>query len=334
MIRVIKTHSEMKYIGALIVAIIIWQLSTSPDSWKEMLFVGQAIFVEFFLIFVLQVLAGDVRHRIVELRRLCSNMHAVNTRLIRDIVTLKGLLNKPREKHPEKYFEKSNRIVMQTIKNKLLAKHRGKMISQRNKGHRVKPYETKSVNKQCGPIYSEIPEQQYIAMAAAVPTPTVQQEQIATASLNVGSQNCKLGEKPKKSEKSKKAKHDIPGAQKQAIKKWSIGVKERQYFGTRRICKGKVVYERMCLICSNLMRQQGHPIYSKICDTCKPVHGRHLTHYKRLTKFDDLIEFYCGCTECFKVDNPPCLEKYCELCTIPKFTRKVDDELQPLLEEE
>ena len=95
MISVIKTHSEMKYIGALISAIIIWQLSTSPDSWKEILFVGQAIFVEFFLIFVLQVLAGDVRHRIVELRRLCSNMHAVNTRLIRDIVTLKGLIKKP-----------------------------------------------------------------------------------------------------------------------------------------------------------------------------------------------------------------------------------------------
>ena len=95
MIRVIKTHSEMKYIGALILAIMIWQLSTSPDSWKEILFVGQAIFVEFFLIFVLQVLAGDVRHRIVELRRLCSNMHAVNTRLIRDIVTLKGLIKKP-----------------------------------------------------------------------------------------------------------------------------------------------------------------------------------------------------------------------------------------------
>ena len=55
---------------------------------------------------------------------------------------------------------------MQTIKNKLPAKHQGKMISQRNKGHRVKPYETKSVNKQCGPIYSEIPEQQYIAMTA------------------------------------------------------------------------------------------------------------------------------------------------------------------------
>ena len=173
--------------------------------------------------------------------------------------------------------------------------------------------------------------------AATGPTqtvPFVKQEQVATASMKVGSQGCKLGEKGKISEQPRKAKQYISGAQKQAIKNVSIGVKERQYFGTRRICKGKVVYERMCLICSNLMRQPGHPIYSKICDTCKPVHRQHIMHYKRLTIFDDLIKFYCGCTECFKVDNPPCLEKYCELCTIPKFTRKVDDELRPLLDDE
>ena len=122
MISVFKTHLEIKYIRAIILAIMIVQLSANPNLWKEILFLGQAVVVEIFLIFLL---------------------HAVNTRLIRDFVALKGLLRKPQEKRPEKCFERSNRIVMEALKNKTPARHRGKMVSQRNRGNRMKPYEVK-----------------------------------------------------------------------------------------------------------------------------------------------------------------------------------------------
>ena len=62
-------------------------------------------------------------------------------RLIKDVVSLKGLMRKKQEKLPESCFERSNRIVMEALKTKTPAKRNGKMISQRNKRNRIKPYE-------------------------------------------------------------------------------------------------------------------------------------------------------------------------------------------------
>ena len=107
-------------------------------------------------------------------------------------------------------------------------------------------------------------------------------------------------------------------------------VKEQQYFCTRKIINGRNVYERLCLNCSGVMEQKGHPIFSKICQSCKPIRGRDITHYKRLSKFDNLIEYYCGCAMCFISEDPPCLQEYCQLCTVPRLTRKLNKERAPV----
>ena len=107
-------------------------------------------------------------------------------------------------------------------------------------------------------------------------------------------------------------------------------VKEQQYFCTRKVVNGRNVYERLCLNCSGVMEQKGHPIFSKICQSCKPIRGRDITHYKRLSKFDNLIEYYCGCAMCFISEDPPCLQEYCQLCTVPRLTRKLNKERAPV----
>ena len=191
------------------------------------------------------------------------------------------------------------------------------------------------MNMMSVPVSAEMQSQQYVDMstnaALAQSNQGVQRAKCNAASVRADSPECNLGENDKISGKNRKSKQSMSGVRKQAIEQLSMGIREQQYFCTRKMIKGKVVYERVCLNCGELMRQPGHPIYSKICDKCKPVHGQNITHYKRLTKLNNVIEFYCGCEKCFSEDNPPCLEQYCELCTVPKFTKKVDDELRPML---
>ena len=86
-------------------SITILQLVTNTAVWKEILFVAQVVFVEIFLMLSFQVLSVDLDKRILELKRLCNLTHAANMRLIKDVVSLKGLIRglmrKTQETHPE-----------------------------------------------------------------------------------------------------------------------------------------------------------------------------------------------------------------------------------------
>ena len=94
------------------------QIVTTTAVWKEILFVAQVIVVEIFLTLSFQVLSEDLKKRILELKRLCNLTHAANMRLIKDVVSLKGLMRKKQEKLPESCFERSNIIVMEALKTK------------------------------------------------------------------------------------------------------------------------------------------------------------------------------------------------------------------------
>ena len=338
MIRGLRNNQELKYIGALVMSITILQLVTNTAVWKEILFLAQVIFVEIFLMLSFQVLSVDLDKRILELKRLCNLTHAANMRLIKDVVSLKGLIRglmrKPQETHPESRFDKTSRVVMEALTSKTPAKRNRKMVSQRNKRNRMKPYVTRNVNSISEPVQAKIQDPNYMDMAAGAARAQPHRE----VQLVRGHSPTRIAELPKNKQEKRdfgvKAKNNtqrLDSEQKQAVENY---FREQQYFCTRKKVKGQSVYERLCLNCSAVMKQVGYPIYSKICQKCKPVHGQDITHYKRLTKFNSLIEFYCGCTRCFTEDDPPCLSEYCGLCTIPKFTRKVNEELKPILSDE
>ena len=328
MIRGLRNNQELKYIGALVMSITILQLVTNTAVWKEILFLAQVIFVEIFLILSFQVLSVDLDKRILELKRLYNLTHAANMRLIKDVVSLKGLMRglmrKTQDAHPESRFDKTSRVVMEALSNKTPARKNRKIVSQRNKRNRMKPYVIRNVNSIPEPIQARVQNPNYVDMHAsagrAQPHREVQQVRGHSPTMRAELQESNQ----EKKDYVVKAKHN--SEQKQAVENC---FREQQYFCTRKKVKGQSVYERLCLNCSAVMKQVGYPIYSKICQKCKPVHGQDITHYKRLTKFNSLIEFYCGCTRCFTDVDPPCLSEYCGLCTIPKFTRKVNEELRP-----
>ena len=83
----------------------------------------------------------------------------------------------------------------------------------------------------------------------------------------------------------------------------------------------KKIFKKMCLNCANLMTKTGSPIRSNICQACKPIDGKMLTRYVYISKFNNLIEFYCGCEACVKFNGAGCKDSYCRLCTDPKFVR-------------
>ena len=334
MIRGLRNNTELKYIGVIIILTTILQLVTTAAIWKDILVVAQVIFVEIFLILSFQVLSLELNRRILELKRLCNLTHAANMRLIKDVVSLKGLMRKSQGTHPETCFENTNRVVMEALKNKTPAKRGRKMISQRNKRNRMKPYVVQNVNSIPRPVETKVQDPSYVHMDAGAARAQLHQDRHLLRERSP----VRKAESPKsirgKNEflvKAENTKQKLDNEHKQAFENC---VREQQYFCTRKNVKGRNIYERLCLNCSAVMKQVGHPIYSKICQNCKPVHGQNITHYKRLTKFNNLIEFYCGCRKCFTTDDPPCLLEYCGLCTIPKFTRKVSEELKPILDDE
>ena len=81
------------------------------------------------------------------------------------------------------------------------------------------------------------------------------------------------------------------------------------------------IFKKMCLNCANLMTKAGSPIRSNICQACKPIDGKLLTRFVYISKFNNLIEFYCGCEKCVKFNGAGCKDNYCHLCTDPKFVR-------------
>ena len=355
MFRRFRNNPEIKYVGGMMIATAIVQILMTTADLKEILFVAQFIIVEIFLTVSFQALSRDMQRRSLELKRVCGLTHAANMRLIKDVVILKGLLRKRQEKMPESCFEKSNRIVTEALKHKTPAKRNGKMISQRNKKNRVQPYTVR-------PVQPDMQDNQYVDMdvgaARMQPNknnvrhskPSVQEMKYVDITsdeakpvkhvMPVRNNTVQKVETASDCEQSENANLlQAPGSSRQGLDNPKDQVlqscmREQQYFCTRKKVRGRTVYERLCLICSAVMRSQGYPVYSKICQKCKPVHGQKLTHYKRLTKFNELIEFYCGCEDCFTADEPPCVTEYCNLCTIPRFTKKVCQELQPVMENE
>ena len=106
-------------------SITILQLVTPTAVWKEILFVAQVVFVEIFLMLSFQVLSVDLDKRILELKRLCNLTHAANMRLIKDVVSLKGLMRKTQETHPESRFANTSRVVMEALTRPIPARSCG-----------------------------------------------------------------------------------------------------------------------------------------------------------------------------------------------------------------
>ena len=314
--------TELKYVGIIVVLCTLFQLAITEQGWKDIVFVIQFIFVELFLILSFQDLSRNLNNRVVELKRLNILTQSTNMRLIRDVVSLKGIMKELYDTRRETMYENTNRVVMDALKSNTPAKKGRKLVAKHNRKNRVKPYVVKNVNDMPKPVEIERQEPIYVKMRANTAdqprqdspvrrdeiSPNVREENDNV--INIAESTQLLGDS-----------HD------QAFENM---VKEQQYFCTRKVVNGRNVYERLCLNCSGVMEQKGHPIFSKICQSCKPIRGRDITHYKRLSKFDNLIEYYCGCAMCFISEDPPCLQEYCQLCTVPRLTRKLNKERTPV----
>ena len=314
--------TELKYVGIIVVLCTLFQLAITEQTWKDIVFVIQFIFVELFLILSFQDLSRNLNNRVVELKRLNILTQSTNMRLIRDVVSLKGIMKKPHDTRRETMYENTNRVVIEALKSNTPAKKGRKLVSKHNRKNRVKPYVVKNVNDMPKPVEIEGQEPIYVKMKANTADQPRQDSPVRRDEIspNVREENdnvINIAESTQLLEDS----HD------QAFENM---VKEQQYFCTRKVVNGRNVYERLCLNCSGVMEQKGHPIFSKICQTCKPIRGQNITHYKRLSKFDNLIEYYCGCAMCFISEDPPCLQEYCQLCTVPRLTRKLNKERAPV----
>ena len=314
--------TELKYVGIVVVLCTLFQLAITEQTWKDIVFVIQFIFVELFLVLSFQELASNLNNRVIELKRLNNLTQTTNMRLIRDVVSLKGIMKELYVPRRETRYENTNRVVMDALKSNTPAKKGRKLVAKHNRKNRVKPYVVKNVNDMPKPVEIERQEPIYVKMRANTAdqprqdspvrrdeiSPNVREENDSV--INVAESTQLVGDS-----------HD---------QEFENMVKEQQYFCTRKVVNGRNVYERLCLNCSGVMEQKGHPIFSKICQSCKPIRGRDITHYKRLSKFDNLIEYYCGCAMCFISEDPPCLQEYCQLCTVPRLTRKLNKERAPV----
>ena len=333
MIHKLNNNTELKYIGIIVVLATLIQLVTTEQGWRDILFVIQFIFVELFLLLSFQDLSQNLNSRVLELKRLCNLTQATNTRLIKDVVALKGLMRKSQGPHKETVYENTSRVVMGALKSNAPAKRGRKLVSQHNKKNRMKPYVVKNVHNIPKPVEVKEQEPSYVKMEASAANQHRQDAPILRqrSPMRRARPSKMIQEKDELVIKAEDTKQMVNDEHNQAFENC---VREQQYFCTRKNLNGRNVYERLCLNCAAVMKQVGHPIYSSICQTCKPIQGQNLTHYKRLSKFKDLIEFYCACEMCFTSKEPPCLREYCKLCTIPRLTRKLDKERTPLVDYE
>ena len=314
--------TELKYVGIVVVLCTLFQLAITEQTWKDIVFVIQFIFVELFLILSFQELASNLNNRVIELKRLNSLTQTTNMRLIRDVVSLKGIMKELYVPRKETRYENTNRVVMDALKSNTPAKKGRKLVAKHNRKNRVKPYVVKNVNDMPKPVEIERQEPIYVKMRANTADQPRQDSPVRRDEIspNVREENDNVINVAESTQL-------VGDSHDQAFENM---VKEQQYFCTRKVVNGRNVYERLCLNCSGVMEQKGHPIFSKICQSCKPIRGRDITHYKRLSKFDNLIEYYCGCAMCFISEDPPCLQEYCQLCTVPRLTRKLNKERAPV----
>ena len=317
-----NSTTELKYVGIVVVLCTLFQLAITEQTWKDIVFVIQFIFVELFLILSFQELASNLNNRVIELKRLNSLTQTTNMRLIRDVVSLKGIMKELYVPRKETRYENTNRVVMDALKSNTPAKKGRKLVAKHNRKNRVKPYVVKNVNDMPKPVEIERQEPIYVKMRANTADQPRQDSPVRRDEIspNVREENDNVINVAESTQL-------VGDSHDQAFENM---VKEQQYFCTRKVVNGRNVYERLCLNCSGVMEQKGHPIFSKICQSCKPIRGRDITHYKRLSKFDNLIEYYCGCAMCFISEDPPCLQEYCQLCTVPRLTRKLNKERAPV----
>ena len=321
-------HTELKYIGLIVVLTTLIQLVVTEQGWKDILFVIQFVFVELFLILSFQDLSQNLYKRVIELKRLNHLTQSTNMKLIRDVITLKGLVRRPHEQK-EPVYQNTKRVVMEALKKNAPVRRGRKLVTQHNKKSRTKPYVVKDVRCTTKPVEINIQEPNYVTMGASAVAQQCQDAQTSPVSRTGYAEN------PRESSNLViKAEDTNQTLDDQYNKSLESCFRARQYFCTRKTLNGQNVYERLCLNCSETMTQVGYPIYSTICQTCKPLQGQTLTHYKRLSKFNDLIEFYCACEMCFTSKEPPCLRDYCKLCTVPRLTRKLNKEQTPIVEYE
>ena len=152
MIHKLNNNTELKYIGIIVVLATLIQLVTTEQGWRDILFVIQFIFVELFLLLSFQDLSQNLNNRVLELKRLCNLTQATNTRLIKDVVALKGLMRKSQGPHKETVYENTSRVVMGALKSNAPAKRGRKLVSQHNKKNRMKPYVVKNVHNIPKPV--------------------------------------------------------------------------------------------------------------------------------------------------------------------------------------
>ena len=114
--------TELKYVGIVVVLCTLFQLAITEQTWKDIVFVIQFIFVELFLILSFQDLSRSLNNRVVELKRLNSLTQTTNMRLIRDVVSLKGIMKELYDTRRETMYENTNRVVMDALKSNTPAK--------------------------------------------------------------------------------------------------------------------------------------------------------------------------------------------------------------------
>ena len=284
MIHKLNNNTELKYIGIIVVLATLIQLVTTEQGWRDILFVIQFIFVELFLLLSFQDLSQNLNSRVLELKRLCNLTQATNARLIKDVVALKGLMRKSQGPHKETVYENTSRVVMGALKSNAPAKRGRKLISQHNKKNRMKPYAMKNVHNIPTPVEIKEQEPSYVKMEASVATQNRQDTPLLRQRSPVrrARPSKMIQEKDELVIKAEDTKQMVNDEHNQTFENC---VRDQQYFCTRKNLNGRNVYERLCLNCTAVMQQVGYPIFSKICQTCKPVKGQNLTHYKRLSKF-------------------------------------------------
>ena len=122
--------TELKYVGIVVVLCTLFQLTISGQEWKDIVFIIQFIFVELFLILSFQDLSRNLNNRVIELKRLNSLTQSTNMRLIKDVVSLKGIMQKPHDTRRETMYENTNRVVIEALKCNTPAKKGRKLVSK------------------------------------------------------------------------------------------------------------------------------------------------------------------------------------------------------------
>ena len=93
------------------------------------------------------------------------------------------------------------------------------------------------------------------------------------------------------------------------------------------------MFMKRCVSCSSMIRKCGTPIENSLCQSYKPTAGKDFINFRKLSKFEGMVVYFCACMACISGESTPCQSEYCRLCTQPNFSREVDNELSTILKE-